>query len=162
MRIIKWTKYVSPETKFYSKMKKKSMFLTGPNGIVFPDSAMDKKFNMYEGIANFPISMRDMNIINGTDGVEMVYIITAYRLMIAVAPMFNDKDVLDSINKAVDPYVGIHDHIISRYHNLAKQKYPDYVLFEDFQKMIHITNEENEPNVQGFTILRANPKPSGV
>lgn len=163
MKTIQWSKYISPESKFYEKYKnKKGLFITGQNGIVFPDDLPDKKFNMYEGLANFMISVKDFEDIKNTPGIELIYPVTGYRIRLGIAPTFNDKEVLTKIDRKLDPYTGVHDEIVSKYLGLAKLKYPDYILFEDYNKMICVTDEKNEPNLLGFTIFRANPRPSGV
>lgn len=163
MKIIKWSKYISPETKFYEKMRsKKGLYITGQNGIIFPDSVPDKKFNLFEGHANFAITNSDFELIKRIKGVELAYPISAYRVMVGIAKMFDEKQVLLNIDRAIDPYVGVHDEIINRYKIEAMGKYPDYIIFEDCYGMISITEEKNEPNIDGFMILRANQKPSGV
>lgn len=158
-----WNKYISPETKFYARFKtKKELFLNGPNGIVFPDDAADKKFNIYEGDCNFIVTVKDFNKIAKVSGVEMAYPVTPYKVRVGIAKMFSDKEVLKNIDNAVNPFDGIHDEIISKYLDQAKQSYKNYMLYEDFSGMIKIAEESQEQEIDGFIIFRKNPKPSGV
>lgn len=160
-----WTKYTSPETKFYKKMKdKQASFLTTSNGILFPENAQDKKFNMYEGDCNFIVTVGDFKKISSVIGVEISYPVTPYKIRIGVAKLFNDEDVLSRINKVINPYEGVHEEIVTKYLQLAKQKYENYLVYEDMYGMIHVDDGVNANKIDelAFVIFRKNNPCSGV
>lgn len=161
---IVWEKFVSGVTKFFSRLKgKKGLYLQGPEGIMFEEDAPDKKFNIHDGNCNFIVMESDFKKISKVPGVEAVTQLTPYKIRVAVAKLFNEKIVLDKINKAIDPFNGVHNEIVSEYINLAKGKYSDFVLYEDMYKMIHITNESGKLAIcDGFLIFDSQTKPTGV
>jgi hypothetical protein len=160
-----WSKYTSPETKFYKKMKKKEgSFLTTSNGILFPENAQDRRFNMYEGDCNFMVSISDFKKISSIQGIEMAYAVTPYKVRVGIAKLFNDKEVLNNVDKRIDPFDGVHEEIVTRYLQLAKQKYEDYLVYEDMHGMIHTSSEDNANKIDelAFVIFRKNNSSSGV
>lgn len=160
---IVWIKYISGITKFFNKLKgKKGLFLQGPQGIIFEDDAPDKKFNLYEGSCNFIVTVKDYETIAKTPGVEAIFPVTPYRIRIAIARMFNEKEVLNKINDRIDPYKNIHKMIIDEYTVLAKRKFNDFILYEDFYGMLNISSASTANAIDGFLISSGEIPKNGV
>lgn len=64
-------------------------------------TASSKIFNFWLGHCNFDITPTIKDVIEKTDGVEILDIFTRYRFRIAVGKCFNDADVMSNINKNV-------------------------------------------------------------
>lgn len=152
-RDIVWTKYTSSITKFFSKFpKKKGLYLQSPQGIMFEDEAPDKKFNLYDGAANFIIGEKDYIKIASISGVEAIFNVTPYKIRVGIAQLFDDKKVLQKINEAIDPFKGIHQRIIHEYEATAQQINPNYVIYEDLHSMINVTDKTEAQKIDGFMI----------
>lgn len=159
---IVWSKYESGITKFL-KGKKKNIFMQGNNGVFFPDEAPDKRFNLYDGDCNFVVTETDFVRIAKIPGVEGITPMTPYKLRIAVAKLFNADQVLLAISKAINPFKDVHNEIIGVFKVLAEKKFADFVIYEDFNRMIHITDQKTRDTItDGFLILDSQMKPSGV
>lgn len=64
-------------------------------------TASSKIFNFWIGHTNFNITKNVKEIIENTDGVEILDVFTRYRFRIAVGKCFEDADVMASINQNV-------------------------------------------------------------
>jgi hypothetical protein len=62
-------------------------------------TASSKIFNFWVGHTNFTITKAVVDIIENTDGVEILDIFTRYRFRIAIGKCFNDGETMDRINK---------------------------------------------------------------
>lgn len=67
-------------------------------------TASSKIFNFWIGHTNFDISNSIKNIIEKTDGVEILDIFTRYRFRIAVGKCFVDAQVMSSIKDNISTY----------------------------------------------------------
>lgn len=160
---IVWTPYISGITKFFKHLKgKKGLFLQGPQGIIFEDDAPDKKFNLFNGDCNFLITINDYNKIATVLGVEAIFPVTPYKVRIGIAKMFDEKQVLEKINEKIDPFKGIHLKIINEYVQAAKNKYEDFIVYEDFNSMINIGKSSEYNSIDGFLISSGQIPKNGV
>lgn len=64
-------------------------------------TASSKIFNFWLGHTNFNISLGIKNIIEKTEGVEILDIFTRYRFRIAIGKCFNDAEVMNNINENI-------------------------------------------------------------
>lgn len=89
-------------------VKKHPMYaIASPMGIIPYNeySAPSKIFNFWVGHTNFNITAPIFNIIEQTDGIEILDIFTRYRFRIAIGKNFKDRDVMNTINKLIGIYL---------------------------------------------------------
>jgi hypothetical protein len=67
--------------------------------------------------------------------------------------MFNDSGVLSDINKALNPFIGVHKEIIEEYKKVGEIDFGQFLLYEDTNGFINITLPENETKIDGFLIF---------
>jgi len=81
--------------------------ISSPMGIIPYNeySAPSKIFNFWVGHTNFNITVPVFNIIEQTDGIEILDIFTRYRFRIAIGKNFKDRDVMNTINKLIGIYL---------------------------------------------------------
>lgn len=68
-------------------------------------TASSKIFNFWLGHTNFNISQNIKNIIEQSDGVEILDIFTRYRFRIAIGKCFNDSEIMSDINNRIYLYL---------------------------------------------------------
>lgn len=66
-----------------------------------------RHFNFWTMHADFPISLNILNLLNETDGVEVVIPVSKYRAQVAFGKVFNEKIVQDSIKTSLN--VALHE-----------------------------------------------------
>lgn len=81
--------------------------ISSPMGIIPYNeySAPSKVFNFWVGHTNFNITNQVSNIIEQTDGIEILDIFTRYRFRIAIGKNFVDRNVMNTVNKLVGIYL---------------------------------------------------------
>ena len=81
--------------------------ISSPMGIIPYNeySAPSKIFNFWVGHTNFNITVPVFNIIEQTEGIEILDIFTRYRFRIAIGKNFKDRDVMNTINKLIGIYL---------------------------------------------------------
>jgi hypothetical protein len=67
-------------------------------------TASSKIFNFWMGHTNFDISNTIKEVIEKTDGVEILDIFTRYRFRIAIGKCFTDSNVMTSIKDGICKY----------------------------------------------------------
>lgn len=72
-------------------------------------TASGKIFNFWLGHTNFNVSLKVRDLIEQTEGVEILDIFTRYRFRIAIGKCFNDSDILSLINDKIYTFLGKHD-----------------------------------------------------
>lgn len=68
-------------------------------------TASSKIFNFWVGHTNFDITQEISNIIEKSNGVELLDIFTRYRFRIAIGKCFNDSDIISLINEKIDEFL---------------------------------------------------------
>ena len=81
--------------------------ISSPMGIIPYNeySAPSKVFNFWVGHTNFNITTPISNLIEQTEGIEILDIFTRYRFRIAIGKNFKDRNVMNSINKILGIYL---------------------------------------------------------
>ena len=64
-----------------------------------------EKFNFWIGHTNFDITSGVANVIEKSNGVEILDIITRYRFRIGIGKIFTDRDVMKEINDNVYEHI---------------------------------------------------------
>lgn len=72
-------------------------------------TASSKIFNFWLGHTNFNISQKIKNIIEESDGVEILDIFTRYRFRIAIGKCFNDSDIMSLISEKIYSFLNDQD-----------------------------------------------------
>lgn len=72
---------------------------------VIPFISMGEIFNFWVGHTNFDITESIAKILEQTEGVESLDIITRYRFRIGIGKIFTDRDVMSNINGNVYSYL---------------------------------------------------------
>lgn len=72
------------------------------NNLVFDE---DIPFEFYTGLTKFDIDNHCRDIIRKSEGVEIVRPVSRYRVVVAIAPLFEHKVVLNSITNQLLTYV---------------------------------------------------------
>jgi hypothetical protein len=67
-------------------------------------SASGKIFNFWVGHTNFDITPDIVNLLDNSDGVEILDIFTRYRFRIAIGKSFKDQYVMNNINLLIKEY----------------------------------------------------------
>ena len=67
--------------------------------------SMSEIFNFWIGYSNFSITKDIANVIEQSDGVEVLDIITRYRFRVAIGKIFTDRDVMKKINDNVYEHI---------------------------------------------------------
>ncbi len=82
-------------------------FIMTPMGVVplAEHSVPSKVFNFWVAHTNFPITYNVRDIIENTEGVEILDIFTKYRMRIGVGKLFNSGKVRKHINNNIDQYL---------------------------------------------------------
>ncbi len=114
---IAWEKYYhplfneeEPEDKFeeqgykdgYEDDKETPIMINPMMGGMIPIPNPYKDFNLWTGYTNFPITRNMLEQISHICGVETLNVITSYRLRLGVGKLFQPRDVIVSINKALN------------------------------------------------------------
>jgi hypothetical protein len=77
-----------------------------PIGLMPIDSLSTSEiFNFWIGHSNFSITKDIVSIIEQSDGVEILDIITRYRFRVGIGKIFTDRDVMKKINDNVYEYI---------------------------------------------------------
>jgi hypothetical protein len=77
-----------------------------PIGLMPIDSLSTSEiFNFWIGHSNFSITKDIASIIEQSDGVEVLDIITRYRFRVGIGKIFTDRDVMKKINDNVYEYI---------------------------------------------------------
>lgn len=110
----KWTDYnndmtdtidsnESLEEKSIIKSSKPIKVIATPLGLIPYNeyTASSKIFNFWIGHTNFNISQSVKDILEHSNGVEILDIFTRYRFRIAIGKCFNDSDVMSNINEQI-------------------------------------------------------------
>tara|TARA_R100000084_G_scaffold97150_1_gene51064 strand:+ start:131 stop:550 length:420 start_codon:yes stop_codon:yes gene_type:complete len=81
--------------------------ISSPMGIIPYNeySAPSKVFNFWVGHTNFNITQPVANIIESTEGIEILDIFTRYRFRIAIGKNFKDRNVMNTVNKLIGIYL---------------------------------------------------------
>ena len=89
--------------KTLSKSNKPIKVIASPLGLIpyNEHTASGKIFNFWLGHTNFSITESIKNIIEETDGVEILDIFTRYRFRIGIGKCFNDSETMKLINDRV-------------------------------------------------------------
>jgi hypothetical protein len=82
-----------------------SLFKTNTKAILTPmgmipineRTACTKTFKFWIGHTNFTLSEKCQNVIENTDGVEILDIFTRYRFRVAIGKAFQDRSVMQNI-----------------------------------------------------------------
>lgn len=72
-------------------------------------TASSKIFNFWIGHTNFNISESIKNILEHSNGVEILDIFTRYRFRIAIGKCFNDSEVMSTINEQISQLLNNND-----------------------------------------------------
>lgn len=67
--------------------------------------SMSEIFNFWIGYTNFSITKDIASVIEQSDGVEVLDIITRYRFRVAIGKIFTDRDVMKKINDNVYEHI---------------------------------------------------------
>ena len=99
--------YLDPK-KFIKTKSASIKVMATPMGIIpiNENTASSKIFNFWVGHTNFNISRKIAQIIEETDGVEVLDVFTRYRFRIAIGKVFTDSVVMKNINDNVYEYLG--------------------------------------------------------
>lgn len=77
-----------------------------PMGVMpLHDLSMSEMFNFWIGHTNFSITKDVAGVIEQSDGVEILDIITRYRFRIGIGKIFTDRDVMKKINDNVYEFI---------------------------------------------------------
>jgi len=77
-----------------------------PIGLMPMDSlSMSEIFNFWIGHSNFSITKDIASVIEQSDGVEVLDIVTRYRFRVGIGKIFTDRDVMKKINDNVYEYI---------------------------------------------------------
>jgi hypothetical protein len=81
--------------------------ISSPMGIIPYNeySAPSKVFNFWVGHTNFNITQPISNIIEQTEGIEILDVFTRYRFRIAIGKNFKDRNVMNAVNKMLGIYL---------------------------------------------------------
>ena len=78
-------------------------FILTPFGAMSPDQiSIGKYFKFWIGHTNFDITSKISDIIEKTEGVEVLNIYTRYRFRIGVGQCFQDRNVMSSIQDKIN------------------------------------------------------------
>lgn len=78
-------------------------FILTPFGAISPDQiSIGKYFKFWIGHTNFDITSKISDIIEKTEGVEVLNIYTRYRFRIGVGQCFKDRNVMSSIQDKIN------------------------------------------------------------
>lgn len=73
-----------------------------PIGVVpLYDLSMSEMFNFWIGHTNFNLTKDISSVIEQSDGVEILDVVSRYRFRIGIGKIFTDRDVMKSINDNV-------------------------------------------------------------
>lgn len=88
-------------------VKESIQVMATPMGIIpiNEHTASSKIFNFWVGHTNFDISKKISDIIEQTPGVETLDIFTRYRFRVAIGKVFDDGQVMRSINKNINKHI---------------------------------------------------------
>lgn len=121
----------------YPKSKENKVMITEKGPVT------GKDFNVWLGHTNFPISKREVGILQDTDGLECFKIISPYRIEIYIGKLFTGKDIRDGIKKRICSEIsGKSEWAILSKNN--KVVYLKGLSIEDVQEQI---NKEGETNL---------------
>ena len=77
-----------------------------PLGVIpLHDLSMNEVFNFWIGHTNFNLSKEIASIIEQSEGVEILDIISRYRFRIGIGKIFTDRDVMKIINDNVYDFI---------------------------------------------------------
>lgn len=116
----KWNNYdnehLDEDTEFFDGHVRKHLdkpvkVIASPLGLIPYNeyTASSKIFNFWIGHTNFNISQDIANIIEESDGVELLDIFTRYRFRIGIGKCFSDNDIMTRITD------NIYDHLDTQY-----------------------------------------------
>ena len=103
---------LSEEEMFLSEEEKMMQEFQSLNGIktiftpfgIMPlteQSLVSNHFKLWVGHSNFKLTNRFYRVIGKVDGVESLDILTPYRFRVAIGKLFQDRDVMSEIRKAM-------------------------------------------------------------
>jgi hypothetical protein len=106
---IKWNDYdKEDEEDMYNdvidkRINKNVKVIQSPMGLIpyNEHTAPSKIFNFWIGHTNFNVSKSIINILENSNGVEILDIFTRYRFRIAVGKCFNDSEIMTEINTQI-------------------------------------------------------------
>ncbi len=77
-----------------------------PMGVMpLHDLSMSEMFNFWIGHTNFNLTKDIAGVIEQSDGVEILDVITRYRFRIGIGKIFTDRDVMKCINDNVYEFI---------------------------------------------------------
>ena len=77
-----------------------------PIGLLPMDSlSMSEIFNFWVGHSNFSITKDIASVIEQSEGVEILDVITRYRFRVGIGKIFTDRDIMKKINDNVYEYI---------------------------------------------------------
>lgn len=80
-------------------------FIVTPFGIFSPEKiSIGQHFKFWIGHTNFDLSSKIVDIIEKTEGVEVLNIYTRYRFRVAIGESFSDRHIMSLINKRINQY----------------------------------------------------------
>jgi len=96
-----WEEYADDLEEDVAKfqIQKQTKAIITPMGMIpiNEKTACTKTFKFWIGHTNFSISANHQDIIESTEGVEILDIFTRYRFRIAIGKAFQDRDVMQAI-----------------------------------------------------------------
>jgi hypothetical protein len=72
-------------------------------------TASSKIFNFWVGHTNFSITKDIVDIMENTDGVEILDIFTRYRFRVAIGKCFNDSETMNNISNNITVFLNSND-----------------------------------------------------
>ena len=85
-------------------IKQTNLITMTPMGTMPIPPYKPENFNFWMGYTNFDITPQIKNIVESTEGVEILDIFTRYRMRIGIGKVFTHGEVMHKINSAVSGY----------------------------------------------------------
>ncbi len=112
----KWNNYddesLDEDTEFFDDHIKKHLdkpvrVIASPLGLIpyNEHTASSKIFNFWIGHTNFNISKNIAEIIEKSEGVELLDIFTRYRFRIGIGKCFSDKETMNQITDSINAFL---------------------------------------------------------
>lgn len=85
--------------------------ISSPMGLIpyNEHTASSKIFNFWVGHSNFSITKDVVDIIEKTEGVEILDIFTRYRFRVAIGKCFNDSETMNNISNNIINFLKLND-----------------------------------------------------